>query len=71
MARILGKSRCGSMICSFPQVFLMHFLDLKQKNGPRKFVPKFYGFKIYGMTGSKFEGQVKKSKAVTKLGTEG
>lgn len=29
--------------------------DLGVTNGPEKFVPKLYGFKIFGMKGSKYE----------------
>jgi hypothetical protein len=33
---------------------LKHFPELMPK-GPAKFVPKIYGFKIFGMRGSKYE----------------
>lgn len=39
---------------SFPHIFLKHFPELMPK-GPAKFVPKIYGFKIFGMRGSKYE----------------
>ena len=39
---------------SFPHIFLKQFPDLIPK-GPAKFVPKIYGFKIFGMRGSKYE----------------
>ena len=41
---------------SFPHIFLKQFPDLMPK-GPAKFVPKIYGFKIFGMRGSKYELQ--------------
>lgn len=39
---------------SFPHIFLKHYPELMPK-GPAKFVPKIYGFKIFGMRGSKYE----------------
>lgn len=33
---------------------MKHFPELMPK-GPAKFVPKIYGFKIFGMRGSKYE----------------
>jgi len=39
---------------SFPHIFLKQFPELLPK-GPAKFVPKIYGFKIFGMRGSKYE----------------
>ena len=38
---------------SFPHIFLKQFPELLPK-GPSKFVPKIYGFKIFGQTGSKY-----------------
>ena len=40
---------------SFPQHFLLNFPDLVYFKGPSKFVPKLYGFKIYGKEGSKYK----------------
>jgi hypothetical protein len=39
---------------SFPHIFLKQFPELMPK-GPARFVPKIYGFKIFGMRGSKYE----------------
>lgn len=39
---------------SFPHIFLKQFPELLPK-APSKFVPKIYGFKIFGMRGSKYE----------------
>jgi hypothetical protein len=33
------------------------FPELMIDNGPEQFVPKLYGFKIFGMRGSKYEYQ--------------
>jgi casein kinase II subunit beta len=39
---------------SFPHVFLKTYSDLMPQ-GPPKFIPKIYGFKIFGMRGSRYE----------------
>ena len=40
---------------SFPQTFLMHFPDLDPRiNAPLKYIPKLYGFRIFGKYGSKY-----------------
>jgi len=38
---------------SFPHIFLKHFND--QIAPTPRFIPKIYGFKIFGMKGSKYE----------------
>jgi len=38
---------------NLPQAFLMYFKDLNYFKQNQKFVPKLYGFKIYGKEGSK------------------
>ena len=45
---------------SFPQTFLMHFPDLDPRiNAPLKYIPKLYGFKIFGKYGSKYYSENK------------
>ena len=40
---------------SFPQSFLMHFPDLDPRiNNTLKYIPKLYGFRIFGKYGSKY-----------------
>ena len=40
---------------SFPQTFLMHFPDLDPRiNEPTRFIPKLFGFRIFGKYGSKY-----------------
>lgn len=39
---------------SFPHVFLKSYPE-QIPQGPPKFIPKIYGFKIFGMRGSKYE----------------
>ena len=40
---------------SFPQTFLMHFPDLDPRiNAPLRYIPKLYGFRIFGKYGSKY-----------------
>jgi hypothetical protein len=39
---------------SFAHVFLQNYSELKP-NGPPSYVPKIYGFKLFGMRGSKYE----------------
>ena len=45
---------------SFPQSFLMHFPDLDPRiNSPTKYIPKLYGFRIFGKYGSKYYSENK------------
>ena len=45
---------------SFPQTFLMHFPDLDPRiNAPLRYIPKLYGFKIFGKYGSKYYSENK------------
>ena len=45
---------------SFPQNFLMHFPDLDPRvNNTLKYIPKLYGFKIFGKYGSKYYSENK------------
>lgn len=40
---------------SFPQVFLSNFPDLDPRiNKPQRYIPKLYGFKVFGKYGSKY-----------------
>jgi len=39
--------------CSFPNILLMVYPDLKPAPLETHFVPKVYGFKVYGCKGSK------------------
>jgi hypothetical protein len=39
---------------SFPHIFMKTYPELSP-SGPPKFIPKVYGFKIFGMRGSRFE----------------
>ena len=41
--------------CSLPSIFFQTFPDLIPKEKAVKYVPKIYGFKLFGMTGSKYE----------------
>jgi len=47
----------------FPQIFLMNYPDLNPKlNGPVKgFIPKIYGFRVFGKKGSKYYCKDKES----------
>ena len=47
---------------SFPHIFLQTFPELKPGVTAIKYVPKIYGFKIYGKKGSKYEKIVQKEK---------
>ena len=48
---------------SFPQSFLMHFPDLDPRiNNTIKYIPKLYGFRIFGKYGSKYYSENKKKK---------
>lgn len=42
---------------SFPHLFFLNYPDLTVSNPSRQFVPKLYGFKMYGKKGSKYENQ--------------
>ena len=45
---------------SFPQTFLMHFPDLDPRiNAPLRYIPKLYGFRIFGKYGSKYYSENK------------
>ena len=45
---------------SFPQTFLMHFPDLDPRiNNTLKYIPKLYGFRIFGKYGSKYYSENK------------
>ena len=40
---------------SFAHIFLMNYPDLKpKKNNVREYIPKIYGFRIFGKVGSKY-----------------
>ena len=40
---------------SFPQTFLLHFPDLEPRIiNNEKYIPKLYGFRIFGKYGSKY-----------------
>ena len=43
--------------CSFPHIFLQTFSDCIPKDKPEMYVPKIYGFTIFGKKGSKYEGK--------------
>ena len=40
---------------SFPQVFLQTYPDLVPVSGPQPFLPKAFGFKLYGLKGSAYD----------------
>lgn len=42
---------------SFPHIFLQAFPELRPNVQPTFFVPKIYGFKLYGKKGSKYVGE--------------
>lgn len=42
---------------NFPQAFLLYFSDLNYFKPPQRFVPKLYGFRMYGKEGSKYKGR--------------
>lgn len=45
---------------SFPQIFLMHYPDLNPKNKKNEhFIPKIYGFRVFGKNGSKYQCKTK------------
>lgn len=39
----------------FPQALMLAYPDLALDEGPSQYVPKLYGFKIFGLKGSKYE----------------
>jgi casein kinase II subunit beta len=41
--------------CSFPNILLIVYPELMPKAVETKYVPKVYGFKVYGRKGSKYE----------------
>ena len=43
--------------CSFPHIFLQTFPDFVPKEKPILFVPKIYGFVVFGRKGSKYKGK--------------
>ena len=43
--------------CSFPHIFLQTFPDLIPKEKPALFIPKIYGFNIFGEKVSKYKGK--------------
>ena len=40
--------------CSFPQIMLMTYEDLKPSPNDSQYVPRIYGFKIFKKKGSKY-----------------
>ena len=44
--------------CSFPHIFLQTFPDFVPKEKPILFVPKIYGFVVFGRKGSKYKGKM-------------
>ena len=48
--------------CSFPHIFLQTFPELRPGLSAINYIPKIYGFKIYGKKGSKYEKLVQKEK---------
>ena len=53
---------------SFPQTFLMHFPDLDPRiNAPLIYIPKLYGFRIFGKYGSKYYSENKEELKKTLL----
>ena len=43
--------------CSFPHIFLQTFPDCIPKEKPNMYIPKIYGFTIFGKKGSKYRGK--------------
>ena len=43
--------------CSFPHIFLQTFPDCIPKEKPEMYIPKIYGFTIFGKKGSKYRGK--------------
>ncbi len=53
---------------SFPKTFLMHFPDLDPRiNAPLRYIPKLYGFRIFGKYGSKYYSENKEELKKTLL----
>ena len=40
---------------SFPFALIQAFPDIMSQEGPEKFIPKLYGFKVFGLRGSHYE----------------
>ena len=40
---------------SFPLALIQAYPELVQPPGPEKFIPKLYGFRVFGLKGSKYE----------------
>ena len=43
--------------CSFPHIFLQTFPEYIPKEKPNTYIPKIYGFSIFGKKGSKYMGK--------------
>ena len=43
--------------CSFPHIFLQTFPDCIPKEKLELYIPKIYGFTIFGKKGSKYKGK--------------
>ena len=43
--------------CSFPHIFLQTFPDCIPKEKPEMYIPKIYGFTIFGKKGSRYRGK--------------
>ena len=43
---------------SFPHLFFLNYPDLLAEKNGKEYVPKLYGFKLYGKRGSKYENNV-------------
>ena len=41
--------------CSFPNIFFQTFPELLPTEKQNKYIPKIYGFRLYGQPGSKYE----------------
>ena len=48
--------------CSFPNIFFQTYPELLPSEKQNKYIPRVYGFKLYGMPGSKYEKDVDNSK---------
>ena len=58
---------------SFPQAFLMNFPDLDpRRNDNQRYIPKLYGFRIFGKYGSKYytENQEELDKKLVEIGVK-
>ena len=40
---------------SFPHILMKSFPEIHPSVGPYKYVPKIYGFRVFGLRGSKYE----------------